>query len=132
MSNKNPLDKIFVEPFENRHIWRRRFEMLIFTILNALLAVISIISLGATEGWQKLTQFPYMALWIYLIVFAFFAFDLMWNRAKEDIEEKDGTNKKFDTMILLLISIAECQGIDIKKLLEAKIGESKKINKPKT
>ena len=110
---------------------QRRFEMLILTLLNALLAAVSIISLGYSEGWRKLIQFPLIGLWIYLLVVGFFAFEILWNRTKVETEEKETTDKKFDIMIKLLTAIAEKQGINTKELLEVKNAESKPSDKPK-
>jgi Na+/melibiose symporter-like transporter len=116
-------------------------DMLIFTALNALLTLISIIGLGSTEGWDKLKQFPYMALWIYLIFFAFWAFLSMWHRTKEDAEEKEETNRKLKNIEdkvsgiertnLLLEAIAKHFNIDTNNLgnEELKNGDSKPESK---
>jgi len=130
MPDARSLDRSIVNMLDDKVI-QRRFEMLILTLLNALLAAVSIISLGYSEGWRKLIQFPLIGLWIYLLVVGFFAFEILWNRTKVETEEKETTDKKFDIMIKLLTAIAEKQGINTKELLEVKNAESKPSDKPK-
>ena len=130
MPDARSLDRSIVNMLDDKVI-QRRFEMLILTLLNALLAAVSIISLGYSEGWRKLIQFPLMGLWIYLLVVGFFAFEILWNRTKVETEEKETTDKKFDIMIKLLTAIAEKQGINTKELLEDKNAESKPSDKSK-
>jgi hypothetical protein len=77
------LNKLFIHKTN-----RRRVAMIYFTILNVAIAAVSILSFGYQMGWEKLTEFPFILLWMVLFVFGFFAFWLRWDEIKEEEIEK--------------------------------------------
>jgi len=96
-SFNNWLNKIF-----SKRVPQRVFTMLVFTILNIAVTLIAVFSLGYQLGWQKLTEFPFTVLWLYVFVFGLMAIALGWGEIKEDEREKQ---KTLDTLTELTKAI---------------------------
>lgn len=66
----------------------RRVKMIFYLIPNLIITIVAILSLGLDLGWSKLVEFPYLLIWIYLIMFGFYAFWIKWGEPKEDEIER--------------------------------------------
>lgn len=71
----------------NKILWKR-FRMLIYAIPNLIITAIVILAFGFQLGWDKLIQFPYELIWLYLIWFGGITILLKLNEPIEEEKER--------------------------------------------
>jgi hypothetical protein len=102
----------FINKLQGRK-WRRRMEMLIYAIPNLIITVVAVLSFGLTLGWDKLIQFPYILLWLFLLQFGGFAFLMKWD---EPIEEEKDRQQLTDDIVE---KVSNNMSIPLNKISEA-------------